>query len=284
MGLPLVNFAVQYIEHKFRMSYDRSMTTKVEKETPGTAVERALGILEAVAARSAGMSNADLSRRLEIPKSSASYILRALEKHGYVRRDDGGKYRLGMKVLSLSRNALTGLDVREVALPVMRELVNRSHLTVHLAILDGDEAVYIEKVDSPGFIKMDTWVGKRMEIHTTAVGKALAAFEPEEKIQRIVRDRGLRRVTPKSITSVQRFAKELDRVREAGYGIDDEENSLGVRCLGAPIFNEDDRVEAAIGMSATLSQVPKDAVPRYVEMVKEAARKVSVQLGWRGKR
>lgn len=257
------------------------MVTKAEKETPGTAVERALGILEAVAQRSGGMTNADLSRRLEIPKSSASYILRALEKHGYVRRDDEGRYRLGMKVLSLSRNALTGLDVRDVALPIMRDLMNRSHLTVHLAILDGDEAVYIEKVDSPGFIKMDTWVGKRMEIHTTGVGKALSAYEPEEKIQRIVRDRGLRRVTPKSITTAPRLMKELERVRELGYGIDDEENSLGVRCLGAPIFNGENRVEAALGVSATVNQVPSDAVPRYSEMVKEAARKISIQLGWR---
>lgn len=238
-------------------------------------------MLEAVAQRSSGMTNADLSRRLEIPKSSASYILRALEKHGYLRRDDAGKYRLGMKVLSLSRNALVGLDVREVALPVMRDLMNRSHLTVHLAILDGDEAVYIEKVDSPGFIKMDTWVGKRMEIHTTGVGKALAAHEPEERIERIVRERGLRRVTPKSITTPQRFLKELERVRELGYGIDDEENSLGVRCLGAPIFDGEGRVEAALGVSATVNQVPSETVPKYSEMVKEAARKISAHLGWR---
>src|SRR6185369_12166997 len=194
------------------MSYDRSMTTKMEKETPGTAVERALGILEAVAARSGGMSNADLSRRLEIPKSSASYILRALEKHGYVRRDDGGKYRLGMKVLSLSRNALTGLDVREVALPLMRELVNRSHLTVHLAILDGDEAVYIEKVDSPGFIKMDTWVGKRMEIHTTAVGKVLLAWMPATEVVALLKGHSFKRRTPKTITTHAGLLQELDRV------------------------------------------------------------------------
>jgi DNA-binding IclR family transcriptional regulator len=141
--------------------------------------------------------------------------------------------------------------------------------------------VYIEKVDSPGFIKMDTWVGKRMEIHTTGVGKSLVAYEPEEKVHRIVQKRGLRKVTSKSITTVPRFMKELEHVRQVGFGIDDEENSLGVRCLGAPIFNEDDRVEAAIGVSATLSQVPRESVPRYAEMIKEAARKISGQLGWR---
>ena len=91
-----------------------------------------------------------------------------------------GRYRLGMKVLSLSRAALSGVDVREVALPIMRHLVDRIHITTHLAILDHDEAVYVEKVEAPGFIKMNTWIGRRMEVHSTAVGKALLAYlDPE---------------------------------------------------------------------------------------------------------
>lgn len=263
------------------MYYYDEVANRLKRETPATAVERALGILESVAQRSSGMTNAELSRRLDMPKSSASYILRTLEKSGYLRRDTGGRYRLGMKVVHLSRQALSGLDVRELALPIMRDLMNRSQLTVHLAILDGDEAVYIEKVDSPGFIKMDTWVGKRMEIHTTGVGKSLAAYEAPTKIEHIMRARGLRRVTPRSIITASRFRKELEHVRQVGYGIDDEENSLGVRCLGAPVFNEESHAEAAIGVSATLSQVPSEAIPRYAEMVKEAARRISMQLGWR---
>ena len=106
-------------------------------DVSSTAVERTLLILEAAAQREGGMSNADFSRKLKIPKSSASYILRTLEQHGYLRRDgDDGRYRLGMKVLNLSRAALGGIDVREVALPIMRHLVDRIHITTHLAILD----------------------------------------------------------------------------------------------------------------------------------------------------
>ena len=120
-------------------------------ESPSTSVDRTIAILEAVASRAAGMSNAEISRKLGIPKSSASYILRALEKHGYLRRQrETGKYRLGLKILNLGRGALSGVDVREVALPIMRQLVEHVHITSHLAILDGSQAVYVERVESPG--------------------------------------------------------------------------------------------------------------------------------------
>ncbi len=252
-------------------------------ESPSTAVERTLLILEAVAQREGGMSNADLSRRLKIPKSSASYILRTLEQHGYLRRDrDDGKYRLGMKVLSLSRAALSGVDIREVALPIMRHLVDQIHLTTHLAILDHEEAVYVEKVEAPSFIKMDTWIGRRMEVHSTAVGKSLLAYLDEEERETIIHHRGLKKLTLHTITSAAKLMKEFERVRELGYAVDDEENSLGARCVGAPIFNSEGQVEASLGSTGTITAVPRDAVPRLAEMVKDAARRISHQIGYRG--
>ena len=257
------------------------MTT--QNGNPSTAVERTLMILEAVAQREGGMSNADFSRKLKIPKSSASYILRTLERHGYVRRDrDNGKYRLGMKVLSLSRAALSGVDIREVALPIMRHLVDQIHLTTHLAILDHEEAVYVEKVEEPGFIKMDTWVGRRMEVHSTAVGKALLAYLDTDEREAIIRHRGMKKLTPHTITSTAKLMKEFDRVRQLGYSLDDEENSLGARCVGAPIFNSQGEVEASLGSTGTITAVPRDAVPRLAETVKDAARRISHLIGYRG--
>ena len=252
-------------------------------EGPSTAVERTLLILEAVAQREGGMSNADFSRKLKIPKSSASYILRTLEQHAYLRRDrDNGKYRLGIKVLSLSRAALNGVDIREVALPIMRNLVEHIHLTTHLAILDHQEAVYVEKVEAPGFIKMDTWIGRRMEVHSTAVGKALLAYLDASEREKIVRNRGLKKLTPHTITSMTKLMKEFEHVRQLGYSVDDEENSLGARCVGAPIFNSQGQVEASLGSTGTITAVPRDAVPRLAEMVKDAARRISHQIGYRG--
>ena len=251
-------------------------------DSPSVAVERALAMLEAVAAESEGLSNAEISRKLQIPKSSASYILRTLEKQAYLNRDpDTGKYRVGLKILSLSRGALSGIDVREVALPIMRHLMEKTNLTCHLAILDGPEAVYIEKVEPQGFIRMDTWVGRRMRVHATSVGKALVAHIPEERLQKILADRGMEKRTPKTITTVPRLLKELEKVRSQGYAIDDEENNVGARCLGAPVFNQSGGIEASVGLSGTTNQVNAHSMPRIIEALKDAARHISMQLGYR---
>ena len=248
-------------------------------ESLSTAVERALAILEATAQRSGGMTNSEISRRLGMPKSSASYILRTLERRGYLRRDaESGKYRLGLKILTLGRDVLAGLDIGAVALPVLRALVERTQLTAHLAILDHGEAVYIEKVDAPGFIKMDTWVGRRMYVHSTSVGKALVAHLPKSDVEAIVREHGMKKRTPKTIIALHRFLAELEKVRAQGYAVDDEENSIGARCLAAPVFDILGSVEAAVGLSGTTTQISDSSMPKLVELAKEAARKISRQF------
>jgi len=251
------------------------------KETPATAVERALGILEAVSRRSGGLSNSEISRKLAIPKSSASYILRALERRGYLHRSsEDGKYRLGLKILDLGHGVAMGLDLREVARPILQDLVRRVNLTAHLAILENGEAVYIERVEAPGFIQMNTWVGRRMYIHATSIGKALAAGLSHEELHAILAGHGLVKRTPKTITQHARLLKELEHVRARGYAMDDEENSIGVRCIGAPIYNAEGRVEAALGVSGTVAMVNSETLPRFIEAVKDAARRISAKLGY----
>ena len=256
-----------------------------KQESPSVAVERALAMLEAVAQEPEGLSNAEISRKLQIPKSSASYILRTLETQGYLNRNsETGRYRVGLKILSLSRGALSGIDVREVALPIMRHLMEKTKLTCHLAILDGPDAVYIEKVEPEGFIRMDTWVGRRMRVHATSVGKALAAHIPQEKLEKILFERGMEKRTSKTITTVPKLLKELERVRAQGYAVDDEENNMGARCVGAPVFNQRGEIEAAVGLSGTTNQVNAQTMPRILEVLKDAARHVSMQLGYRAPR
>jgi len=256
--------------------------TKVSSDSPSAAVERALGMLEAVAHAPEGLSNAEISRKLEIPKSSASYILRTLENQGYLTRDpESGKYRVGLKILSLSRGALGGIDVRGIALPIMRRLMHQTNLTCHLAVLDGSEAVYIEKVEPEGFIRMDTWVGRRMKVHATSVGKALVAYIPQEHLEEIVRESGMERRTPKTITTLPRLLKELEKVRAQGYAVDDEENNLGARCVAAPIFEERGAIAASLGLSGTTQQVSPQTMPRILEALKDAARHISMGMGYR---
>ena len=244
------------------------------------AIDRAFAILEAIAERDHGLTNAELSRRLEIPKSSASYILRVLERRGYLWRDrESNRYHLGLRVLSLSRGVLNGIDVRDVALPALRQLMEGTHLTAHLAILDHGEAVYVERVEAQSFVRVNTWIGRRMEVHATAVGKALIAWLPEEELKTMLRVKGMRRHTSKTITVYPRLMQDLEQVRERGYAIDDEESDYGVRCVAAPILDQSGQVVAAIGVTGTTMQNDLEHLPAVAEMVREAGRRVSQHLG-----
>lgn len=250
------------------------------EDSSSRAVERALMMLEAIAERDAGLTNAELSRRLAMPKSSASYILRVLERRGYLRRDlETNKYQLGLKLLDLSRGALAGLDIRAMALPALQQLMERSQLTAHLAVLDHGEAVYVEKVEAPGFVRMNTWVGRHMPIHCTGVGKALVAYLPEVEIKALLKTRGMRKRTSKTLVVCAKFLQELARVRAEGYAVDDEENNYGVRCVAAPIFDGSGQVVASIGVSGTTTQNDLAHLPKVAEWAKDAARKVTQQLG-----
>jgi DNA-binding IclR family transcriptional regulator len=249
------------------------------ESSPAIAVERALNMLEAAANRRDGLTNAEFSHKLGIPKSSASYILRTLERRGYLKRDaETGRYRLGLKILSLGGDARANLDLAEVALPFMQALQDRIHLTIHLAVLDQGEAVYIEKVEAPGFFKVNTWVGRRMYLHSTSVGKCLLAGLPKAEAETLLRQQGMKKRTPKTISSVPKLLAELETVRAQGYAVDDEENSMGARCLGTPIVDAEGSVTAALGVSGTLTQMDEANLPRIVDALKETARRVSRQV------
>ena len=255
------------------------MPSTALRENPSTSVERAVAMLDAIGSRTHGMTNAEISRHLHIPKSSASYILRALERSGYLRRVES-KYRLGLKLLSLRHSALEGLNVREVAQPHLRSLADRLRQTVHLAILDRDEAVYVEKVDASNFVKVDTWIGRRISPHSTSVGKAILAFSPGEELLHWLDGRTLRRYTEFTLTTPTGFMAEMEKVRRQGYAVDDEENSLGVRCIAAPVFGADGRVQASVGVSGITTQVSVNDVPRVAADVVQTAARISRNLGY----
>ncbi len=252
-------------------------------EKTANAVERTFSILELVAESTNGLSNSDISRRLKLPKSSASYILRVMEKRGYLIRNDG-KYRIGLKLLSLTRGILSQTDVREVAKPILNQFLRKSRMSeAHLAVLDNGRAVYIEKVEAENsFIKMDIWVGHRLPVHTTAIGKILVANLSDEEVLKILELRGMEKKTRRSITNQVKFLQEIEKVRKYGFAMDNEENSLSVRCLAAPIFNQQGITIAALGTSSTILELDETHLPKVVELVKDAAQKVSEKLGYFG--
>jgi DNA-binding IclR family transcriptional regulator len=243
------------------------------------AVLRGLQILELLAGEKKRWTTTEISRKLKIPKSTTSYLLHTLLARGYLVREVDGLYRLGMKLLVLGGQALRGIEIREAALPILRRLTAETQTTAHLAVIEGAEAVYIERVPSPGFIQIDTWVGRRMPLHSTSVGKALSAFLPEAEAENLFQIAGLPRFTPRTIVSLPRLMQELRKIRENGVAIDNEENTPGVRCVAAPIFGSNERAVAALSLTGPVQQVTEERALRIAEKVKEGARQLTQTLG-----
>jgi DNA-binding IclR family transcriptional regulator len=247
-----------------------------------TSVERALTILELLAERRDGLTAADLSRRARIPKSTLSYILRTLVRRGYVRRNaDGGLHTLGLRLLSLSGQAMQGMELREAAMPYLRHISERTRLDAHLAILDHGDAVYVGRVEALGFIKMATWIGRRMTPHVTAVGKALICQLEREEVQEIFKQHQVKPATPKTITTLSRLLADLALTRQRGYAVDDEESEARVRCVAAPVVAANGEVVAAIGVSGTVGQIGDRDIARIGNLVRVAALRLSAQIGGR---
>lgn len=255
--------------------------------TAGTSnsVDRALSILELVVQQPEGFTNSEISRELDIPKSSASYLLRTLEQRGYLRRDgDSQRYRIGLKVAGLAHGVKEFEELRRVAAPVLEQLVERTGLTAHVAILEHGRAVYIERAERPGFLRINTWIGRDLDVHATAVGKVLMAHRPESEVRQVLESQGMEAKTPHTITTPGAYLEELEKVRTTGYARDDEENNLGVRCVAAPIFGVTGEVLAAVGLTGANSQVTPEALPQLSRIVVKTALLISRDLGYTGAR
>lgn len=243
------------------------------------SVTRALNILELLAQSQRGLTLSDISRRLGLPKSSTHMLIKTLEGSGYLKSSrTSGRFCFGLKLVSLSNMALENLDLREQARPFLQELMLRTGLTVHLAILEGAEAVIIEKVEAPGMLRLATWVGRRLDANSSGVGKALLAFSGDESYGPRL-SRPLARHNRNTITSPERLARELRKVRELGYAFEDEEGEIGFRCIGAPVFGSGNRAVAAISIAGATSQISNERVAKLASLVKATAQQISERLG-----
>jgi DNA-binding IclR family transcriptional regulator len=256
---------------------------RAEKTPSVPALVRGLAILERVARSRRGLTFAQLTRQFDFPKSSVHTLLVTFEREGYLCRDEEtGRYVAGTKLVNIANMTLDGVVLREKAAPLLHDLARETGLTAHLAVLDRDEVILVAKVDRPGPQRVATWVGKRMDVHCTSLGKCLIAYLPEEEIDRIIRERGLLRHNENTIVSPVRLKHDLARTRALGYAVDDQEEEIGGRCVGAPVWNWEGQVVAAVSVTGTVSRITDETLEPTAELVKRTALAVSRQLGFRG--
>lgn len=249
----------------------------MSKPAGGSApsVERALDILEIVASARNGLTLSELARRLDLPKSSVYYVLRAMQRKGYLRRSAlTNRFVFGLKIFTLAHMALSRIEIRQLAAPYLWSLMEKSRLMVHLAILEHDEALIITKLEPPGSTPLATWAGKRMDLHCSGVGKAILAFLSDEQV-RLLCLKGFTRYNDNTITSPRKVKEEVARIRKLGYAFEDEEGELGWRCVGAPVLDSAGNVTAAVSVAGTTEQITRENLSVLIHAVKDTADAIS---------
>jgi DNA-binding IclR family transcriptional regulator len=245
------------------------------------SVERALQILDLFDEQTTELKITEISDRMGLHKSTVHSLLKTLQVHHYVEQNpENGKYRLGMKLFERGNFVIHSLDIRQIAKKYLVELAAQTGQTAHLVILDGKEGVYIDKVEGTQAVILYSRIGKRVPIHSSAVGKVLLAFKSSEEIREILHDYTYKRQTPNTITNESDFRRELEGVRSKGYAIDHQENEPGVRCIAAPIRNHSGHVIAAVSLSTLVSRVDDTELERFLLLLRKAADEMSRQLGY----
>ncbi|MBI1896081.1 MAG: IclR family transcriptional regulator, partial [Acidobacteria bacterium] len=241
---------------------------------------RALHILELMACSESGLSLPQLTRRLDLPKSSTHCLLTTLERCGYVYRNEAdNRYKVTWKLFRLANVAPAGVKIRGQVRPFLQDLMIKTALTVHMAVLERQEAVLIEKIEPLGLTRRATWIGKTMDLHASAVGKVLLAHLPDDETLRIIREHGLPRYNENTITSIRRLKQEIAKIRDSGFATEDEEGELGFRCIGAPVFDHTNSVAAAISVAGTVEEINELNFSRIRDLVKGCAASISHSFG-----
>ncbi len=251
--------------------------------TPGSiqVIERMMSLLDALAAAPDAASLKQLAQATELHPSTAHRILAAMTSARFVERHEAGTYRLGIRLLELGNIVKSRINLREVALPFMQTLHERIGEAINLGIRHDDEIVYLERTSSGrALVRVVYLVGGRAPLHLTSLGKLFLAAESAPEVRDYAKRTGLPGKTPHSLTSLDSLEKELDKVRRHGIAYDDEEAELGLKCVAAPIHDDEGHIVAALSVSAPADRHDPD----WARQVLETADAVSHALGFTGQK
>lgn len=246
------------------------------------SVDRALSILEVLSDYNEGLGVTEISDRIGLHKSTVHRLLGTLIYRGYVTQDsESNKYKITLKLFELGNKKVEDMDILTVSKPYTKELMEKVNEVVHFVIREGNNIVYIDKVEADNTIRMASTIGRRSPLYCTAVGKAILAQLSDKEVEKIWNSSKIEKFTEFTITDLKEMKEELEKVRQKGYAIDNEENELGVRCAGAPVFNRFGKVEGAISISGPTIRVTEGKVEEFAKEVVKYAGLISKELGYK---
>jgi IclR family transcriptional regulator, acetate operon repressor len=245
------------------------------------SVQRALQLLEIVASEpQSGLSLTQIAKVLGLSKSTTLATARTLTAHGILRSiEPGPRYKLGTALIRYGELASTGNVLGELCQPVLRSVSAATGMTARLAVTQDGHPVAVERVDGPGNVRFHAPLGHPEPPHATAAGKSILAMLSRERVAEICRETGLTRFTEHTITEQDTLFTDLDTVRRRGYSVDDEEEVMGVFCVGAPVFDHQGACAGAISVTGIKHDLPSWRVAEIGQVVLAHADEMSRLLG-----
>lgn len=240
-------------------------------------LQNACRVLKHLAAIDHPMGVGELSEQLEVPRTTMLRIVSTLEEEGLIVADNR-RYQLGALMAHLGARAMDNVDVRRMALPILKELSNNSRETSHIASRVGTQVMILEVCDSPNPVRAASRAGSLADIHCSATGKVYLAYD-ESADDSLLKEMELKARTQHTMTSIDQVLAETEKTRAQGFALDDEEYAEGVRCLAAPVYDAQGQLATAIGITASTMTFPRERIQEIANNVCIAARKLSKNLG-----
>ena len=242
---------------------------------------RALTLLNRIAeSPGEGASLTELAQQVGLAASTAHRLLTTLEQERYVRFDHEGRlWSVGVQAFVTGCTFTKSRSLVGLARPHMRNLMEESGETVNLGVMDEGQAVYLSQVECRQMMRVFARPGSRVPLHCSAVGKAILSATSDKTLSKILHQRGMPRLTVKTITSPAALRTDLEHVRATGFAVDDEEHAVGLRCIAAPIFDETGDVIAAVSASGPTARISEERILQLGRLVLEAAEEISSDMG-----
>jgi DNA-binding IclR family transcriptional regulator len=244
-------------------------------------IDRAAQILDCFGFDHQELTVSEIGAKTHLHRSTAHRILMALEYNDLIQQNaENGKYRLGIKLFRLGHQAVSHLNLQEICRPFLTRIVNETKETVHLAVLDDNQVLYLDKVEGPHALRMPSRVGRRIPTYCTSLGKAMLSGLDDQEVKDIFRNQLLRPYTANTVKSLGQLLTDLRMIRKRGYSVDNEEIEIGLRCVGAPIKDYTGAMVGAISVAAPSARLSSQKIHTIGKLVMATAEEISTKLGY----
>ena len=244
------------------------------------AIYRAVMIMNCFNEDRRELKLSEISEMLDINKSTAHGIITTLKYHGLMDQDEETqKYKLGLSLLALGNIVKNSMNITGIAKPYIDKICVQVEETVHLGTLDKTEVVYLDKAESHQSMRIVTKVGARIPAYCTGIGKAMLAYKDKGVLSEAIPDK-LTKYTPNTISDKVILLKTFELIKSQGYSIDDEEHDMGLRCVAAPIFDNNKEAKYAISVSGPAVRMTDKKIEYTKNIILNAAKEISHKLGY----